>query len=187
MTEKCEELGAEWLVLSGWPPNHLQLLPELPFADRSSLTAFFSPNLQGPPGPVGPSGKDGANGIPGPIGPPGPRGRSGETGPAVSVLTPFLMFGVSQHPGGLRSLVLRGLFWGISLQLMMTEPFILGSLKRPMTCAGMRGANEEIRKVLWFSWSWPAVPLHENGKKTLLYILIGGEWTQEGHLPRIPD
>lgn len=140
VTEKCEELGAEWLVLSGWTRNHLQLLPDLPFADGSSLTAFFSPDLQGPPGPVGPSGKDGANGIPGPIGPPGPRGRSGETGPAVSVLTPSLMSGVSQHPGILRSLVLRGLFWGISLQLMMTAPFILGSLwrfKRPITCGGI--------------------------------------------------
>lgn len=149
-------------MLSRWPPNHLQLLPDFPFADGSSLTAFFSLDLQGPPGPVGPSGKDGANGIPGPIGPPGPRGRSGETGPAVSVLTPSLMSGVSQHPRSLRSLVLRGLFWGISLQLMMMAPFILGCLwrfKRPMTCAGMRGANEEVRKVLWFSWSWPAVPL----------------------------
>lgn len=45
VTGKCEQLGAEWLVLSGWPPNHLQLLPDLPFADGSSLTAFFSPDL----------------------------------------------------------------------------------------------------------------------------------------------
>lgn len=36
MTEKCGELGAEWLVLPGWPPNQpsplLMTLPSLPFS-----------------------------------------------------------------------------------------------------------------------------------------------------------